>query len=79
MYWKFILWLCILSFSIVGCSSNISQSDYYRDKLPPELSDCKVYTNDSITIVRCPNSTTTTKVSKNTTIVIDGMEYIPKK
>lgn len=67
---------------LVGCTP--SSKDVSRNYAPPEeLKDCSFHRlgNDNggyITVVRCPNSSTTTKTSgKNarTTVVIDGVEY----
>lgn len=56
--------------------------------MPPELADCKVYainnTNgEHITVMRCPNSTTSTNYSSGkttrSTVVIDGETYEKKE
>lgn len=54
--------------------------------IPDELKDCKFfYLNDkvvsSITVARCPNSTTTVQMqnkARTTSVVIDGKEYTEK-
>lgn len=86
--------LCILLIVfITGCTQpSFSEKKYLV--LPDELSDCRFYNVDpgglqnNITIVRCPNSSTTTQYTqscgKNCTVtknnfVIDGEEYIKKK
>jgi len=69
----------ILSLMFLSACSN----GYYKANfpvVPPELSDCQFFilTNDkggNITVVRCPNSTTTTLANKRTTVVVDGVEY----
>lgn len=62
---------------LTGCDSNTS-SITHRYVLPPELSKCKIYDmsngTNSIKVVHCPNSTTTTsyrsgKTHKNVTII----------
>lgn len=80
---KIILILMILALG--GCTNSYSEANY--PVRPPELSDCKFFdmTNDKggiITVVRCPNSTTSTTTGgkhKKTTIVIDGVEYETKE
>lgn len=69
---------------LAGCEPSTSRIDYeYR--LPEELKDCEIYslnTGDlggSLKVVRCPNSTTTSrymegKVEKQV-ITIDGAQY----
>nr|WP_200563205.1 hypothetical protein [Paraburkholderia aspalathi] len=60
-----------------GCGPSVSTPSY---PLPPELSDCKLYKLsdglDSITVARCPNSTTSTTYregkSDHTAVVVDG-------
>jgi hypothetical protein len=57
--------------------------------LPPELADCKFFqlsgnsVTDKITVVRCPNSTTTTTYqvgkTKKSVVVIDGVEYVKRE
>jgi hypothetical protein len=72
-----------------GCSNGYQEKNYPTK--PPELSDCKVYylhndSGDNITVMRCPNSTTssnyTTKAGKtivhHTEIVVDGVQYAKK-
>ena len=71
---------------VVMCSAC---SDSYTERhfpiKPKELEDCKIYllTNSGgshITVVRCPNSTTSTSHDKNqTTVVIDGEIYVKEK
>lgn len=75
----------ILIFSIIGI---VGCSDGYHERnfpvRPDELKDCKIYQLESsgggsITVVRCPQSATSTtyKSGKTTvnTVVIDGVEY----
>lgn len=69
---------------LVSCSETREYTQ--RMNMPAELSDCRMYDvashdgNISITVMRCPNSTTTTqyKDGKYTeeTILIDGVEYV---
>jgi hypothetical protein len=55
--------------------------------MPAELAGCRVFyvTNsvgDRMTVVRCPNSATSTEVRKGKTtqrtITVDGVEYVQK-
>lgn len=53
----------LCTFALVGCSR--TQNTTSRYELPDELSDCSVYyvkenVVNGMTVVRCPNSTTTT-------------------
>lgn len=73
--------------TLAGCSDDgITESSFYQSQLPDELKDCKVY-NGSLTIVRCPNSTTATHYRKGKrhedVILIDDREYekveVPKQ
>lgn len=77
------LWL-ILVLVLVGCKGENEYTPLHFPTLPPELSDCKFYyvSNENwhrLSIVRCPNSTTSTTYrdnkSQKTVIVIDGVEY----
>lgn len=87
--------LCIailLTITLTGCNhqGNIgSYSSEYQVALSTddELKDCTAKyvraEGSGITVVRCPNSTTTTryisdKIEK-TNIVIDGVNYVPEK
>ena len=56
--------------------------------MPMELADCRVFfvrdtSAGSMTVARCPNSTTTTSVQmgkvKAVAIVVDGVEYVPSQ
>jgi len=74
---------------LTGCDQNTVKTSSYQDALlnNKDLKDCTAhYVADgwsSITVVRCPLSTTTTIESdgKNTktNIVIDGVTYEPKQ
>jgi hypothetical protein len=66
-----------LALLAAGCEPSVSPANY---PLPPELADCKPFdlSNgiDSITVVRCPNSTTSTTFRQGkhdeTSVVVDG-------
>lgn len=70
---------------LAGCSDSAREMSF--PAAPEELSDCKFYylTNSGgagVTVVRCPNSATTTtrkegKTTK-TAVTIDGVEYVRK-
>lgn len=74
---------------LTGCGPNIVKTSVYQDALlnNKDLKDCTAHYVgdgwDSITVIRCPLSTTTTVESdgKNTktNIVIDGVTYEPKQ
>ena len=71
---------------LAGCGPSSVITNY---PMPPELSDCSQYRlragdlGTTIVVVRCPNSTTSTThpvgKSRSTTVVIDGVEYTPKR
>lgn len=69
-----------LALTIAGCDRGVEKSDYNDSlKLSGDLKDCKAYkvkgSVNAITVIRCPNSTTTTQTEgKNpvTIAVIDG-------
>ena len=69
---------------ISGCTNSAKEVIY--PVMPPELKDCKIFVLDkedgrSITVMRCPNSTTSSTYTEGktlkTTIVVDGVEYQP--
>lgn len=78
--------LVVLSVLLLnGCSDQIIEDANFKNTVPAGLADCKLFKNadpmsSTIKIVRCPNSTTNTtyRVGKttNSTVVIDGVEYI---
>lgn len=80
MYKLFIMIIMVLLLS--GCETSSTEVKY--DSMPPELSDCKTFYIrrglNSITVMRCPGSTTSTTYStgktSNTTVTIDGITYI---
>ena len=80
MKYFFIIGLLALS----GCNPSAEVKNY--PVLPDELRDCKFFrlmdeNGSSITVARCPNSTTTTRQSDKpgtTSVIIDGKEYSPK-
>ena len=71
---------------LAGCTDRARIVNF--SAMPPELLDCKVYAisnsnGEHITVMRCPNSTTSTtypsgKTTKST-IVIDGETYEKKE
>lgn len=79
----YIVGILIVLFISSGCEKTyVEATDNYL--LPFELQDCKVYYlsnsgGGSITVVRCPNSSTSTNYSsgkaKVNTNVIDGVKY----
>ena len=79
-----IVLLCML-LVLAGCSPSASVRDF--PILPDELKDCKFFRlkdahgNPSITVARCPNSTTTVingDKHKTTAVVVDGSEGVSK-
>lgn len=77
--------LSLVVFTLTACSDSAEKIDF--PVLPPELKDCSFYKlensgGSSMKVVRCPNSSTTSTypVGKTTqsTVVIDGAEYIRK-
>ena len=79
-----VLLLSLLALS--ACTPNYESIDNNL-KFPDELKDCKAFRLDtsngnSIVVVRCPNSTTSSTYSAgkstNTSVVIDGKEYKEK-
>jgi hypothetical protein len=79
---KYVLILSLVL--LAGCEPSAKEKVW--PVMPAELQDCKFYRltdseANSISIARCPLSTTTVKTqAKNpvTTITVDGMEYVPK-
>lgn len=79
----------ILMTLLVGCGADnkIADDDYLQRNLPKELSDCTAYSGGGISIVRCPNSNTTTTFrrgkSNRSVAVVDNTTYekvdIPKQ
>lgn len=85
------LLIIVVLLVIAGCCSGCSPG--YQDVAakyplkPKELMDCQFFklVNDNgspITVVRCPNSTTSVTEQQGktttTTVVIDGVEYVRK-
>jgi hypothetical protein len=71
---------------LAGCSPSAEEKVW--PILPEALKDCKFYklkddAANTITVVRCPMSSTTTQYKNGkttqTTVVIDGVEYAPTK
>ena len=69
---------------VAGCTNSAKEVIY--PAMLPELKDCKVFyltkeSGSAITVMRCPNATTSTSYTsgktKVTTIVVDGVEYQP--
>lgn len=69
----------------VGCSDGAVERSKFT-AMPKELTDCRVFYVENragyvMTVVRCPNSATTTAVrsgkAAQTTVTIDGVEYAP--
>lgn len=79
--------IILTGFLLIGCTPETTdQSGKYI--LNNELADCKIFNMRSsggitITVARCPNSTTSTTYSSgkttHTTIVVDGVEYVKKE
>ena len=76
--------LIVVLVALTGCSPEARVKNY--PVLPDELKDCKFFRltdgdGGSITVARCPNSTTTVRQSDKpgtTSVIIDGKEYSPK-
>lgn len=76
----FIISLLVLA----GCKPDAEVKNY--PVLPDALKDCQFFRlmddiGSSITVARCPNSTTTVRQSDKagtTSVIIDGKEYIQK-
>ena len=86
MWWKLSVLVAASVFALSGCTNDARQVNY--SVLPDWLKDCKFYriqssTEKDVTVVRCPNSSTSTTVTEQswkytvdkTTIVIDGSTY----
>lgn len=82
---KKIILIALVTF-LVGCEAEtVDVSHEYQ--IPDELADCifkrmNSSTGKLITVVRCPNSTTSTIKSDKahtTTIVVDGVKYTSTK
>jgi hypothetical protein len=80
--------LLVIAGCCSGCSPSVESLDESFTVRPKELKDCTIFRLGDgymghITVVRCPNSTTSTteRVGKTTqtTVVIDGVEYIQKQ
>jgi hypothetical protein len=77
-------YIILLSLFLVGCKPDAEERVY--SVLPEELKDCRFFRlsdefSNTITVARCPNSSTTVKVhnkQSTTSVVIDGVEYIKK-
>jgi hypothetical protein len=78
--------LALIASTLIGCSDSAKSLSF--PAAPAELKDCKFFyvTNSDghrITVVRCPMSVTTTVApqgkSRQTTVVIDGVEYVQKQ
>jgi len=76
---KKLLLIIIAGLTMVACTPRASEVSF--PVMPPEMSDCKVFRIENgngvaLIAVRCPNSSTTTKVGKTSpTVVIDGTTY----
>ncbi len=79
--------IAVLLVAVLLVACNDSSRELKFSAMPDELSDCKVFyvqsrDSGSMTVVRCPNAATTTKVStgktNKTTVVIDGVNYVPE-
>jgi hypothetical protein len=70
--------------ALAGCKPDAEVKNY--SVLPDELKGCKFFrltdeNGSSITVARCPNSTTTVVQSDKahtTTVIIDGKEFVEK-
>jgi len=79
---KYIVMLLLVALS--GCKPDAEERVY--SVLPEELKDCRFFRltdefSTTITVARCPNSSTTVKVhnkQSTTSVVIDGVEYTKK-
>lgn len=73
---------------LAGCGGSTPGANQIAfEVMPNELEDCKAFNlqnshYDYITVMRCPNSSTTTRYKSGkttkTTIVVDGVTYIPQ-
>ena len=69
---------------LAGCNPSAQVKNF--SVLPDELKDCKFFllmdeNGSSITVARCPNSTTTVRQSDKagtTSVIVDGKEYVAK-
>jgi hypothetical protein len=79
---KYIVMLLLVG--LAGCKPDAEERVY--SVLPEELKDCRFFRltdelSNTITVARCPNSSTTVKVhnkQSTTSVVIDGVEYTKK-
>jgi hypothetical protein len=77
----------LIVLTMTGCRPSSSTSSWQSNiDDTPALKDCQAVALDngfnSLTVVRCPNSTTTTKTSgkfPKTSVVIDGIVYEQKE
>lgn len=77
----------LIVLTMTGCSPSSSTSSWQSNiDATPALKDCQAVELDNgfsnLTVVRCPNSTTTTKTSgklSKTSVVIDGVVYESKE
>lgn len=84
---KKLVLIVTLGVLLMGCEPSVSVVNYPK---AVGFEDCKFARlsdgNTSITVGRCPNSTTTTKTHEKThekypktTVIIDGDEYVKKE
>ena len=79
-----ILVITMILIALIWCLRPNIQDDSSNYVLPAHLRDCSITILhgkqlSSITVIRCPNSSTTTKVQgkhPKTTVVIDGDTYV---
>ena len=87
--WKIATTIVIASL-LTACNPGYEDKTADYSVIPNELKDCKFYSvfdgMNSITVVRCPNSQTSTTwlqrsgkvTTSHTAVVIDGVAYEPK-
>jgi hypothetical protein len=79
---KYVLILSLMV--LAGCEPSATEKVW--PVMPAGLQDCKFYKlkdaeGNALNVARCPLSTTTVKTQAKTpvtTIIVDGMEYVPK-
>jgi hypothetical protein len=82
-----IVLLSLIVITMTGCRPSSSTSAWQSNiDDTPALKDCQAVALESglnmLTVIRCPNSTTTTKTSgkfSKTSVVIDGIVYEQKE
>jgi hypothetical protein len=61
-------WILVFAVMLSGCAPSAEERTANFTVMPEGLKDCKVYRisdgSENITVVRCPNSSTTSRIGK---------------